>query len=76
MQEMTDGTVIELPVRVRDMPDGLEEPCDFCSSPEHIGLIRERGHVMAEHRLENLYGETMGFSCTMCIEAAPRREHH
>lgn len=44
-------------------------PCCFCSTPEHQAVVRERGIITAEYRMENTYGVTLGYTCGMCVSA-------
>lgn len=64
----------DITVELVELDETHTEPCCFCSTPEHDSLLRERGVVGAEYRMENTYGATLGYTCGMCVEAGTRPE--
>lgn len=42
--------------------------CDYCSSDEHMALVRERGLIEADYKIENTYGETLAVTCETCLD--------
>jgi hypothetical protein len=62
----------EITVELVPLDEDHDEPCCFCSTPEHQAVVRERGIITAEYRMENTYGVTLGYTCGMCVEADTR----
>lgn len=55
-------------VSFEQVDENNNEPCCFCSTPEHQALVQERGIITADYRIENTYGVTMGYTCEICAE--------
>lgn len=42
--------------------------CDYCSSDKHVPLVRERGLIQADYKIENTYGQTLAVICEACLD--------